>query len=92
MLHDIKSYTQIFFFLNLVKPGRFDQYLTGTGSGKNDRIDRNRISGRTLGHPKLYILLRAGRNVRNVKNVRNVRNGLMNIEYSSPILFQRPKV
>ena len=38
------------FFLDLAKSGRSGHYLAGTGSEKNDRIDRNRnrIFGRTL--------------------------------------------
>ena len=39
-----------FFNLDLAKSS---QYLAGTGTGKSDRIDRNRISGRTLLH--IYI-------------------------------------
>ena len=42
-----------FFFLDLAISVRSGQYLAGTGPErdmeKNDRIDRNRISGRTLG-------------------------------------------
>ena len=47
MLHPVPTFKKTF-FLDLAKSGRSGQYLAGTGSEKNDRIDRNRISGRTL--------------------------------------------